>query len=286
MAGLVPGREPDLALPLAALGRRRRLRLGERPRHDRARGGGRGRLRDRRRTVGARLAPRVGRLRDLPGPVRVVRATPPSGPTGRSPGPGTSSRRAAAGRRRSSSSAATSRGIEQHLDHIESLGANVIYLTPFFPAELDTTATTRPRFDHVDPLLGGDEALASLARGGACARHQDRRRPDAQPHGHRHEWFLAAQASPSAPERAFYYFDDALPHGYESWLGAPDAAEARLAQRGAPRRAFGAVLRRYLELGLDGWRIDVANMVGRYRDLDLNREVVDVGARRRSATLS
>ena len=28
------------------------------------------------------------------------------------------------------------RGVEQHLDHIESLGANLIYLTPFFPAEL------------------------------------------------------------------------------------------------------------------------------------------------------
>ena len=26
-------------------------------------------------------------------------------------------------------------------------------------------------------------------------------------------------------------------------------------------------------LGLDGWRVDVANMVGRYRDVDLNREV-------------
>ena len=33
------------------------------------------------------------------------------------------------------------------------------------------------------------------------------------------------------------------------------------------------MLRRYLELGLDGWRVDVANMTGRYRDLDLNREV-------------
>jgi alpha-glucosidase len=32
-------------------------------------------------------------------------------------------------------------------------------------------------------------------------------------------------------------------------------------------------LRRYLELALDGWRIDVANMVGRYRELDLNRDV-------------
>ena len=90
--------------------------------------------------------------------------------------------------------------------------------------------------------------------------------------GHRHEWFLAAQASPDAPERAFYYFDDSLPHGYESWLGHPTLPKLDWRSDELHER-FGAVLRRYLELGLDGWRIDVANMVGRYRDLDLNREV-------------
>ena len=162
-------------------------------------------------------------------------------------------------------------GIEQHLDHIESLGANVIYLTPFFPASSSHRydATT---FAHVDPLLGGDDALVSLAAAAHARGIRIVGDLTLNHTGHRHEWFLAAQASPSAPERAFYYFDDALPHGYESWLGHPtlpklDWRSAELHDR------FGAVLRRYLELGLDGWRIDVANMVGRYRDLDLNREV-------------
>ena len=53
------------------------------------------------------------------------------------------------------------RGIEQHLDYIESLGANVLYLTPFFPAR-STHRYDASSFAAVDPLLGGDEALRSL----------------------------------------------------------------------------------------------------------------------------
>ncbi len=162
-------------------------------------------------------------------------------------------------------------GLEQHLDHIASLGANVIYLTPFFPASSSHRydATT---FAHVDPLLGGDDALQSLA----AAAHERRIRIvgdlTLNHTGFRHEWFLAAQASPSAPEREFYYFDDSLPHGYESWLGIPTLPKLDWRSEELHVR-FEVVMRRYLDLGLDGWRIDVANMVGRFRDLDLNREV-------------
>ncbi len=164
-------------------------------------------------------------------------------------------------------------GIERHLDHIESLGANLIYLTPFFPAgsshRYDATS-----FDHVDPLLGGDEALVSLTR----AAHERGIRTigdlTLNHTGSAHEWFRAALADPGAAERFFYYFDEALPHGYESWLG--HASLAKLDWRSEELRVrLGAVLRRYVEppFDLDGWRIDVANMIGRFRGLDLNRDV-------------
>jgi alpha-glucosidase len=163
------------------------------------------------------------------------------------------------------------RGVEQHLDHIESLGANLVYLTPFFPATSSHRydATT---FEHVDPLLGGDDALRSLcdtahARGirviGDITLNHT---------GYRHEWFERAQADPGSPERGFYIFDARIPHGYESWIGIPTLP--KLDWRSDELRVrFARVLRRYLELGLDGWRVDVANMVGRFRDVDLNRDV-------------
>jgi alpha-glucosidase len=163
------------------------------------------------------------------------------------------------------------RGIEQHLDHVESLGANLIYLTPFFPA----TSTHRydaTTFRHVDPLLGGNAALESLAAA-AHARGIRLLGDITLNHtGHEHEWFRAARADVRAPERAFYFFDDAIPGGYESWLGHRTLPKLDW-QSEELRSRFAEVLRRYLDLGLDGWRIDVANMVGRYRDADLNRDV-------------
>jgi alpha-glucosidase len=162
-------------------------------------------------------------------------------------------------------------GIEQHLDHIEALGANVIYLTPFFPAG-STHRYDATTFRHVDPLLGGDEALVSLAEA-AHARSIRLVGDITLNHtGDKHEWFQAARADASAPERSFYYFDESIPGGYESWLG--HRTLPKLDWRSIELRAhFAGVLRRYLDLGLDGWRVDVANMVGRYRDVDLNREV-------------
>ncbi|MDX6388796.1 MAG: alpha-glucosidase [Gaiellaceae bacterium] len=162
-------------------------------------------------------------------------------------------------------------GIEAHLDHVELLGANVIYLTPFFPAG-STHRYDASSFDHVDALLGGDVAFESLTRamhargmrliGDLTLNHT----------GRHHEWFNVAQADPHATERSFYYFDESLPHGYESWLGVPSLP--KLDWRADDLRGrMGGVLRHWLDNGLDAWRIDVANMTGRFRAIDLNHEV-------------
>ena len=52
-------------------------------------------------------------------------------------------------------------GIERHLDHLEHLGVDAIYLNPV------VTSPSNHRFDasdyhHVDPMLGGDKAFESL----------------------------------------------------------------------------------------------------------------------------
>jgi alpha-glucosidase len=162
-------------------------------------------------------------------------------------------------------------GIEQHLDHVERVGANVIYMTPIFPA----TSTHRydaTSFDYVDPLLGGDAAFDSLAR--TCAQRGIRLIGDLTTNhvGWKHDWFVAAEADHHAPERGFFYFDETLPYGYEAWFGVPSLP--KLDWRNDELRArMRGVVQRYLERGLSGWRIDVANMTGRFGAIDLYHEV-------------
>jgi alpha-glucosidase len=63
-------------------------------------------------------------------------------------------------------------GVVEHLDHLEALGVNALYLTPFFPATSNHRYDAAS-FEEVDPLLGGDKALVRLsqevhARAGTC----------------------------------------------------------------------------------------------------------------------
>jgi len=162
-------------------------------------------------------------------------------------------------------------GIEAHLEHIESVGANVLYLTPFFPAR-STHRYDASSFERVDPLLGGDEALRSLIRavhdrglrivGDLTLNHC----------GAGHDWFLAAEQDEQAPERELFFFDGSPPLGYATWLGVRSLPTLNWTSQELRERMAGAYTK-WLEAGLDGWRIDVANMVGRYRRLDLNHEV-------------
>ena len=166
-------------------------------------------------------------------------------------------------------------GIEAQLDHIEQLGANVIYLTPIFPA----TSTHRydaTSFDRVDPLLGGDEALASLT---AAAHRRGMRVIGDLTLNHvgvAHDWFAAAWArSRTRPSASSSTSTTPLPHGYEAWLGRSHAAEGSTGARPSFAGEWPRSTRHWLEppFELDGWRIDVANMVGRYGELGLTAEV-------------
>lgn len=168
-------------------------------------------------------------------------------------------------------------GVEEHLDHIVDLGATILYLTPVFPARSNHRYDAST-FDHVDPLLGGDEALVSLVRAAHARGLKVIGDLTSNHSGDAHEWFRAAHRSPEAPESDFYYFLDDANETYASWLGHASLPKFDWSSRELRRRFIegpDSVVARYLQepFGLDGWRIDVANMTGRLGAADHNAEV-------------
>lgn len=167
-------------------------------------------------------------------------------------------------------------GIEAHLDHLQRLGVDTLYLTPVFEGRSNHRYDART-FDHVDPLLGGDAAFASLAR----AVHGRRMRLvgdlTTNHTGDAHDWFQRAVADPASPERDFYYWRDEHP-GYVGWLGHASLPKLNHHAPGLAGRLLdgpASVVGRYLgePFAMDGWRIDVANMTGRQGADDLTHDV-------------
>ena len=168
-------------------------------------------------------------------------------------------------------------GIEQHLDYLQKLGVTALYLTPFFPAR-SVHRYDGTRFDAVDPLLGGDAALASLAN---AIHHRGMRIIGDLTTNHTgigHVWFQRAQADVAAPERDFYYWQEHQGHPYVSWLGIHTLPKLNWGSPELWSRLIDgpdSVIRQWLRppYNLDGWRIDVANMSGRFQGDDYNQEL-------------
>ncbi|NJC23596.1 alpha-glucosidase [Arthrobacter pigmenti] len=163
-------------------------------------------------------------------------------------------------------------GITERLDHIRSLGATVVYLTPFFPARSNHRYDAAT-FSCVDPLLGGDEALIRLVDAAHARGMRVIGDLTTNHTGDAHEWFQSALADPSSSSADFYYFsaDHAI---YASWYGVPSLPKLNWTSAGL-RERFTAVIAQWLQppFNLDGWRIDVANMSGRHGAVDVNRAV-------------
>lgn len=168
-------------------------------------------------------------------------------------------------------------GVTQHLDHIQELGATAIYFTPAFPAKsnhrYDATS-----FDHIDPLLGGDDAFIEFSQ--AAHKRGMRIMGDLTSNhcGEGHPWMQESIKNPRVKEREFFYWDSSIPHGYVGWWGL--ASLPKLNYRSKLLREImysgeDSIIKKWLKppFSMDGWRIDVGNMTGRYLADDFNKEV-------------
>ena len=159
---------------------------------------------------------------------------------------------------------------------MQDLGINTLYLNPIFTAYSNHKYDVID-YDHVDPHLGGNEALVKLRQ--ALDKRGMHYMLDIVPNhcGVWHPWFQAACSDPNAPEAEFFTFHD-HPVDYESWLGHKALPKLNYRSRELRRRIYNsddAVFRRWLRppYAADGWRVDVANMLGRQGETQIGHKV-------------
>jgi len=158
-------------------------------------------------------------------------------------------------------------GVEQHLDHINELGVNGIYFTPFFSARSNHRYDASS-FDQVDPILGGNKALFSLVKksnklgirimGDLTSNHC----------GAGHPWLAKAKKNKKSKERSYFYWDKSIKHGYVGWWGLESLPKLNFnskALRNEMYKGKNSIVRKWIgsKYGMSGWRIDVGNMTGR-----------------------
>lgn len=167
-------------------------------------------------------------------------------------------------------------GITQKLDYIKSLGVTALYLTPIFTARSNHRydATT---FDEIDPHVGGDEGLVELRT--ALDEHSMKLVLDITPNhvGVTHNWFVAAKADPTSAVAEYFVYNE-KDRAFETWLGVASLIKLNYNSqklRDEMYRKRESAIRRWLAepYRIDGWRLDVANMVGNLREAQLDHEV-------------
>lgn len=160
-------------------------------------------------------------------------------------------------------------GLTSRLDYLTSLGVDVLYLNPIH------AAFTNHKYDasdylQVSPEYGTLADLQSLIH--ATHRHGMKIVLDGVFNhvGRNSPLFTQAAASPQSPVRDWFYFDSQFPHGVRLWANAPSLPELNYENPAVCDHIYGgpdSVIRSYLRMGIDGWRLDTAFELG-YHHLD------------------
>ncbi|BEL12224.1 alpha-glucosidase [Actinoplanes sichuanensis] len=183
------------------------------------------------------------------------------------------------------------RGIINHLDHLAELGVDVLWLSPVYPSPQDDNGYDISDYQDIEPLFGDlatfDELLAGAHDRGMkiimdlVVNHSS----------DEHQWFRESRSAKDHPKRDWYWWRPARPgmepgtpgaeptnwgsvFGGSSWEFDETTGEyyLHLFSRKQPdlnwenpevRQAVYAMMRWWLDRGVDGFRMDVINMISK-----------------------
>ena len=158
-------------------------------------------------------------------------------------------------------------GITQKLPYLKDLGVTCIYLNPIFEAHSNHRYNTA-NYQNIDPLLGDEADLENLCK--EAKKHGIRIILDGvfSHTGDDSIYFnrtgrygeSGAYRDYNSPYRQWFKFYD-YPNGYDAWWGVKTLPETNEDNDSFTDYIAGedGILRRYLKLGISGWRLDVAD---------------------------
>jgi oligo-1,6-glucosidase len=182
-------------------------------------------------------------------------------------------------------------GILAHLDHLEALGVDVIWLSPVYPSPQDDNGYDISDYEDIDPLFGSLEDFDALLAGvhdrgmrlimDLVVNHTS----------DEHPWFVESRGDVAAAKRSWYWWrpprehmqagqPGAEPTNWASFFSGPawelDDASGEyylhLFSRKQPdlnwenpdvRTAVHQMMRWWLDRGVDGFRMDVINLISK-----------------------
>jgi neopullulanase len=173
-------------------------------------------------------------------------------------------------------------GVLEHLDYLQDLGVNALYLTPVFASASNHRYHTYD-YLNVDPLLGGNQALRELLDG-AHSRGMRIVLDGVFNHSGRGFWQFhhTLENGRASPYIDWFHFDDDRLTETRHWGAYPSPEETAALLREGSLRAIGyqgwwdlpalpkfntdapavreflfSVAEHWLRFGIDGWRLDV-----------------------------
>jgi oligo-1,6-glucosidase len=182
-------------------------------------------------------------------------------------------------------------GVLRRLDHLSDLGVDVLWLSPVYPSPQADNGYDISDYQDIDPVFGTlaqlDELIAALhARGMRLVMDLVVNHTSDE-----HPWFEESRSSPSSPKRDWYWWrppragmgagdPGAEPTNWQSFFSGSawtlDEASGEyylhLFDRKQPdlnwenaevRQAVYAMMRWWLDRGVDGFRMDVINMISK-----------------------
>ena len=158
-------------------------------------------------------------------------------------------------------------GVAEKLDYLESLGVTVLYLSPVFEAYSNHRYDTAD-YEKIDGLLGGREAFDHLlkeAHGRGIKVILDgvfNHTGDDSVYFNRKGRYqtVGAYQSKSSPYADWFSFKN-FPTDYEAWWGIEIMPRLQHANEDCRRYFTGeqGIAAKWIEAGIDGWRLDVAD---------------------------